>query len=114
MSANRTTNIDSKDFAIGVLGTMAVILFTAILVFEAPQAPVFADGMTVAKDDYILTVGAATRNDEDLVYVIDTSVDRMGAYRFNNGRRQIELIQMISLAEMRSGAQPAPQRSRRP
>ncbi len=99
--------MDSRNFTIGILSTTAIILLAAVLVFQAPQPTVLADGMAIIKDDYVLSVGAATRNDEDLVYIIDSVTERLGVYRFNTSRKQIELVQGISMAEMRSSADPS-------
>ena len=40
--------------------------------------------------------------DEDLLYVIDSPQELLNTYRFDNRAKQIELVQTISLKEMRA------------
>jgi len=100
--------MDSRNFTIGVLATTAVVLLVGILAFQTPQQPAYADGMTILKDDYSLAVGAATKNDEDLVYLIDGPGEKLAVYRFDGLRKEILLVQGIPLKEMRGGTAPVP------
>jgi hypothetical protein len=117
--------MNSKNFTIGVLSTTAVILLVGIMVIHSRPLPVMASGVTATSGDYVLTVGTFTRNDEELVYVIDAPQARMVVYRFNTAKGRIERADAIDLAEMRkatsgAAAQPGQQpqsgkrRGRRP
>jgi len=57
--------------------------------------------------DYMMTVGAITRVDEDMLYVIDNSEQKLIAYRFTTAKG-IEVAQGIDLAEIRERADTAP------
>lgn len=109
--------MDSKDFAIGVLSTTAVVLLVGIVVVQSAPQSVRADGMTVAGGDYVITVGARTQTDEDYVYVIDVPAEKMIAYRFDTGKHQIEIVQGLDLSLLRQApakAEPATPGQRRP
>ncbi len=95
----------SKDLTVGVLSITSVILLVGLAIIHTRPAPVLADGMTVARGDYIMTVGSSTQVDEELVYLIDLPEQKMIVYRFDAGRHQIDLVQGIDLAEMRKAAQ---------
>ena len=62
--------------------------------------------MTASGGGYIVTVGSLTQNDEELVYVIDASTDKMIVYRFDGNRRKIELVQGVDLAELQRASTP--------
>ena len=100
--------IDSKNFAIGVLSTTAVMLLVGLIVIQSRPAPALADGMTLVAGDYILTVGSLNQVDEDFLYVIDNSESKMIAYRFNGFRDKIEIVQGIDLEEVRRAAETKP------
>ena len=95
--------MDSKNFMIGVLSTTAVILFVGLVVIQTRPQPARADGMAVIRGDYSITVGALTRNDEDLLYIIDSVAQRLNTYRFDSRRKQIELVQSSSISDDGSG-----------
>jgi hypothetical protein len=98
----------SKNFAIGVLSTTAAILIvTLVIVNTRPQA-VLADGMAIISGDYSISVGALTRNDEDLLYVVDNPQEMLNTYRFDNRAQEIQLVQSISLKEMRAAGTAPP------
>lgn len=99
--------MDSKNFAIGVLSTTAMVLLVGLIVIQSRPAPVRADGMTAQGGDYVMTVGALNQRDEDLVYIIDAPAEKMIAYRFDAGTRRIEIVQGADLAQMRSAVAPA-------
>ena len=99
--------MDSKNFAIGVLSTTATILLVGVVLLYSRPDDVRADGMTASGGGYIVTVGSLTQNDEELVYVIDASTDKMIVYRFDGNRRQIELVQGIDFAELKRASTPA-------
>lgn len=98
--------MDSKNFAIGMLSTTAVILFVGLAVIHSRPAPVYADGMTVRGGDYEVTVGALDQDDEELVYIIDAAQQRMIAYRFNSTTERIEIVTGVELANLREQAAP--------
>lgn len=79
--------LDSKNFAIGVLSTTAVILFVGLIIVHSQPAPAIASGMSDRGGDYILVSGSFYDR-EELLYVLDTSTDRMIIYRYdvNNGQ----------------------------
>ncbi len=112
--------MDQKNFVIGILSTTAVILFVGVMIIHTQSTPAVASGLTATSGTYVLTVGTFTRNDEELVYVIDAEQAKMIVYRFDTGKGQIETADAIDLAEMRAaGAAPAAktstsQRGRRP
>ena len=75
-------DMDSKNFAIGVLSTTATILLVGVILVHSRSNEAQADGMTASGGGYIVTVGNLTQHDEELVYVVDTSTDKMAVYRF--------------------------------
>ena len=93
--------MDSKNFTIGVLSTTAAILLAALLIIQTRPQTARADGMTILSGDYSISVGAVTRNDEDLLYIIDSPQELLNTYRFDSRAKQILLVQTISLKEMR-------------
>lgn len=107
--------MDSKNFAIGILSTTAVVLLVGLLLLNGAPPPAWGSGMTTDAGDYVLTVGQYESPDEELVYVIDTPTEKLIAYRFNGGRQQIEIVQGIDLAELRQrNSQPARPSPRKP
>ena len=107
--------MESKNFAIGVLSTTAAILLAALLIIQTRPQTARADGMTILSGDYSLSVGAITRDDEDLLYIIDSPQELLNTYRFDNRAKQIDLVQTISLKEMRAvgGNAPAKKKSKK-
>lgn len=107
--------MDSKNFAIGILSTTAVILLVGLLLLNGDPAPAWGSGMTTDAGDYVLSVGRYESEDEELVYVIDTPSEKLIAYRFNGGRQRIEVVQGIDLSELRQkDSPPARPSSRKP
>jgi len=98
--------MDSKNIAIGVLSTTATILLVGVVLLYSRPDEVRAGGMTTSGGRYVVTVGSLTQNDEDLVYVLDTSADKMVVYRFDGNRHQIEIVQGIDLAELQRSTPP--------
>jgi len=93
--------VDSKNFAIGVLSTTAAILLVGVIVVTTRPQPTIAAGMTAVGGDYILTVGTGTQLDEEFVYVVAVSAQKMLVYRFDGNRSEIEIVQGIDLSEFR-------------
>jgi len=100
-------DMDSKNFAIGVLSTTATILLVGVILVHSRSNEALADGMTTSGGGYVVTVGNLTQHDEELVYIIDASTDKMVVYRFDGRRHQIELVQGIDFAELKRASTPA-------
>ena len=96
--------MDSRNFAIGILSTTAVILLVGIMIIHSTPEPAFASGMTARGGNYTMTVGSVSTNDEELLFMLNGPAQKMIVYRFDIGRRQVEIIQGVDLAEMREGA----------
>ncbi len=90
--------MDSKNFAIGVLSTTAAVLFVGLLVIGTRPTPVFASGVTETAGDYVLTVGTSTINNEEVLYVINASSNKMIVYHFNSVSKRIETLHGIDFA----------------
>lgn len=96
--------MNSKDLAIGILSTTAVILLASILVIHSQPAPAMASGMAATAGDYVMTVGTYTINDEELVFVVHAPSEKLIIYRFNPGKGQIDIADGIELDQMRAAA----------
>lgn len=96
--------MNSKDLAIGILSTTAVILFVGLLVIQSRPAPALAAGMTTTAGRYVMTVGVASIDDEELLYLTDNTLKKMIIYRFNNAKARIDILQGIDLEQMRKSA----------
>jgi len=106
--------MNSKNFAIGVLSTTATILLVGLILLHSRSNDALANGMTTSGGGYVVTVGNLTWNDEQVVYVVDASTDKMVVYRFNGGRHEIELLQGIDFAELKRAAAPADSQQPKP
>ena len=114
--------MDSKNYAIGILSTTAVILLVGLVIINTRPLPAVAAGMTTTSGDYVLTVGTATIGNEEVLYVVDAPQQRMIAYRFDGARRQVQVVDGVDLKELRDaaaaatqqGSQQKPKRGRRP
>lgn len=102
-------HMDSRNFAIGALSTIATILFVGLLVINTRPDVAVASGMTASAGSYQLVVGADASGDQELLYVFDNARGRMIAYRFNPNNNQIDIVQGIDLSQLA----PPPQKSRR-
>ncbi len=91
--------MDSKNFAIGILSTTAVILLVGVLTIHSYSSPAHAAGMTTAGGKYVMTVGAIEPA-EDLVFVINATAQKMIVYRFDVGQSQIIRVERVDLKEM--------------
>lgn len=92
---------DSRNISIGVLCVTAVILFVGLLLVQSRPDAAWADGMTVTSGEYTLVVGGVNARDEDYVYVLDSSAQKMIAYRFDAMKQQIELVTGVDIAKVR-------------
>ncbi len=98
--------MDSRNFAIGVLSTTAVILLVGLFVIHSRPEVAMASGMTAKGGTYLLTVGMDPSGDQELLYVINTPAERMIVYRFDPNRGAIELAEGVELSEIRKANQP--------
>ncbi len=98
-----TGNIDSKNLAIGVLSTTAVILLVGLILLHSRPEPAYGFGMNAQGGDYLLTTGQMQPSQE-LLYVIDAAEEKMLVYRFDLNRKQIRMGRMYNLAKMRQNA----------
>lgn len=113
---NHTTQIDSKNLAIGILSTTAMILLVGLMIIQTRPQQALAAGMTTTNGDYVVTVGVASQNNEEVLYVVDAPMQRMICYNFNAARGEIGVVDAIDLAEMRNATTPqqqTPTRGRR-
>jgi hypothetical protein len=90
----------TKDFAIGVLGITAVILFAALVIVQvvAPRTAM-AYGENGHSGDYIVTTSQLDDTAE-LIIIVDAFQQKMNVYGFNVPAAQIELIQQFDLAPL--------------
>ncbi|MCP4248761.1 MAG: hypothetical protein GY778_17090, partial [bacterium] len=78
---------DSKNLAIGVLSTTAVILLVGLILLHSRPEPAYGFGMNAQGGDYLLTTGQMQPSQE-LLYVIDAALEKMLVYRFDMNRKQ--------------------------
>lgn len=100
--------MDQKNFAIGVLSTTAAIMFTGLILIGSRPETVNAAGMTSSGGDYIMTIGTTPQTDEEYLYVVDVSMQKMIVYRFDANRAVVDIVQGINLAEFREAPGQAP------
>lgn len=103
--------MDSRNFAIGILSTTAMILLVGLFIIHTRPQPAFASGLTTTNGDYVITVGTTTINDEELVYVIDAPAEKMMAYRFRAGQNEIQRVDLINLGDMRKSTNQPPSKN---
>ena len=109
--------MDSKNFAIGILSTTAVMLLVGIMIIHSRPAPALASGMAASAGNYVMTVGNVSTNDEELVFIVNNQDKKMLVYRFDAGRREVQIVQGIRLDDLpkAAGAQGnQPKKRRRP
>ncbi len=100
--------MDSKNFAIGVLSTTAVILFVGLLVLETRPQPAYAASMNAQGGDYLVATGQL-QDTEELLYVIDARNQVLVVYRFDINRKQINLTDRQDLRALAPASKPADQ-----
>ena len=98
--------MDSRNFAIGILSTTATMLLVGLFVIQSRPAPAVASGMTVAGGAYTMTVGRDAMNDQDFLYVLHGPTERLIVYRFDPGRRRIEIVHGVDLSMLEGPGQP--------
>lgn len=106
--------MDSKDFTIGILATTAAVLLVGLLVINTRPTPALAAGMTQTVGEYTITVGVGLQNDQDVVYVLDATEQKIAAYQFDAGRKQIELRAGMDLAQATTPQPAQPPARKRP
>ena len=92
--------MDSKNLAIGVLSTTAVILLVGVLIIGTRPDPAFASGMNATGGTYSVIVGKLNAT-EEVVYVIDASSEMLVSFTFDSARKSIQPIQRLSLKDLR-------------
>lgn len=99
--------MNGKDFAIGILSVTAVVLLTAVILVQtlAPTPAMAAAGPGAVVGQYIVTAGQLD-DTADLVYVMDTTAQRLNVYALDAVSGQIVVIQQIDV-------RPQPARQRR-
>ena len=80
--------MESKNLAIGVLSTTAVILFVGLVLVQTQPAPVYASGMGDGGGDYVIVSGALWDR-EEILYVIDSELLRLRTYKYDLNRNTI-------------------------
>ncbi len=91
--------MDSKNFAIGVLSTTAVILFVGLLVINTRPEPAYASNMNARGGDYLLTTGQLS-DTEELLYLIDASNQVLVVYRFDLNQQKVKITQRKDLSKL--------------
>lgn len=99
-SNNPMRGLDRGDFLIGVLSITAAIFFVSLLLVQWMPAPALGSGMTTYGGGFVMTVGALTVGDEEIVYLIDTSSQKMATYRFDTAKNQIVILQGVDLTTL--------------
>jgi len=106
--------MNSKDLAIGVLSTTAVILFVGLILLNAQPVPVYASGMGDRGGDYIMLSGQLWEQ-EEVIYVIDAGMSRMIGHKYANTKKQITVGGAQDLETFLKGqSSPGGRRGRRP
>ena len=57
--------MDTKNFAIGVLSTTAVVLFVGLILIHTRPQPAYGNAMNAQGGDYVLITGQLQRNEEE-------------------------------------------------
>lgn len=81
--------VDSRNLAIGVLSTTAVILFVGLVLLQTRPTPAYASGMADRGGDYILITGELWDR-EELLYLIDAREQRLLTYKYDLNRKTIK------------------------
>jgi len=103
--------MDSKNFAIGILSTTAVILLVGLVLIQSRPEPAYGFGMTAQGGDYLVTTGQLQPSQE-LLYILDAAHQKLNVYRFDMSRKQIALVSGEDLAKYRDAGtedKPKPQ-----
>lgn len=92
--------MNTKDFAIGILSVVAVILFASLVLLQAlAPSPAMAFAQNAVSGDYLVSTARLSQGTELLV-ITDAALQRMNVYGFNADLGQIELVERIDLAPL--------------
>ena len=80
--------MNSKDLAIGVLSTTAVVMLVGLILLNAQPQPAYASGMGDRGGDYIMLTGSMWEK-EELLYIFNTAEGKMMVYRYDLQTNQI-------------------------
>ena len=81
--------IDTKTFAIGILGITACILFVGLLLVT--MQPAYGIGQTDRGGDYIMLTQQLTNSQEGVI-IIDAASRQMTLYALNHRNKQLQII----------------------
>jgi hypothetical protein len=93
--------MNSKDLAIGVLSTTAVVLFVGLILLHGSSQPALAGVPGVQSGDYVLAVGAVDTRTQ-VLFVIDTAVNGMNVYGFDFKSGSFGITDKVDLGAMRA------------
>ena len=92
--------MDTRNFTIGVLGVTATILFVGLVILQTATAPIaMAGGQTDRGGDYIMVTGQLDGAAE-LLYVLDTQVPSLAAYRYDTNTGNMIIMDVGPLNRM--------------
>lgn len=100
--------MNSKDYAIGILSTTAVILLVGLVIIQTRPEPVFASGMTAWGGDYLVSVGRVQKTEEDLLYVIDTAEQKLIVYACDLVSGRVGITDQVDLRKLRESSASPP------
>ena len=98
--------MNSKDLAIGILSTTAVILLVGLVVVHSRPQPAYASGVGVVGGDYVMAVGRFDQRTE-LLYVIDATVNGMNVYGYDFKSGALAITDQVALDALRMRLQQA-------
>ena len=93
--------MDSRNLAIGVLSTTAVILLVGLIVVHSRPEPAYASGVGVQAGDYVMAV-ARSDNRSELLCVIDAAVNGMNVYGYDFKAGVLAVTDQIDLGALRN------------
>lgn len=101
--------MDQRNFAIGVLSTTAAVMLVGLLVLTGRPESAQAAGMSDRGGDYVMSVGTTPQTDEEYLFVLSNSQQKMVVYRFDTNRGMLDMVQGVDLSALRDpppGRQP--------
>ncbi len=98
--------MNTKDMTIAVLSTTSVVLLVGILVVNMLPSQALGAGMTAKAGKYVVTVGVGSTDNEEYLYIMDTSSERVGVYRFVGNRIQLSAGMDLAPLAKKSSRQP--------
>jgi hypothetical protein len=97
MNPSRSTPLDTKTFAIGVLGITAGVLFVGFMLVT--QQPAYGIGMSDRSGDYILATQQLSTTSEGIV-VVDAAAKRAIIYEFDYNNKRLNILRQIALDQL--------------